>query len=114
MKFKVEDVLKKVKDNRDNHRVIYEDAMIGYKNQVINALTERLDNAVNGKKVDLYIRLEQPEDHTDDYITVIEMLEMTTDEVIDLNDDQFRCFIQDQWEWRRKFIGNAANYTKMI
>jgi len=70
-----DELLAKLKENRDKHHKIWREALEGYREAVIAALDQRLQEVREGKKVSHVIRLQQPEDHTTEYDEAITMLE---------------------------------------
>lgn len=105
------ELLKRITENRDKHRAIFEDALIGYRKCVIEELDKRLADARSGRKIDLYIGLIEPQDHTKDYNSAIDMLEMSVDSEITLTSVDFRRYVRDEWEWKEQFIGSTAVYN---
>ena len=56
-----------LKKNRKAHNSIFLEAQKGFRDAVIQELENRLAAARNGKRIEQYIRLPEPEDHTRDY-----------------------------------------------
>jgi hypothetical protein len=54
----------------------------------------------------------EPVDHTSDYDRVIAMLNMSVDSEIELDEDQFECFVLDQWGWSAKAMHTNMSYVK--
>lgn len=106
-------LLDRIRDNRDKHRAIFEDALKGYRKAAIEELEKSLDDAKNGKKVRRILALVEPEDHTDDYNLVIDMLENSVDDTITLDARSYAQYMQDAWAWKRQFIESNAAYTAM-
>lgn len=52
-----------------------------------------------------------PVDYRSAYDTTIAMLEWSTDDNITLAADEFRQFVQDQWDWKDGFISSNAAYS---
>lgn len=111
MKFNKEELVQTLKENREEHREIFLDALEGYKKQVIRAFEEKIEKVKEGEKVDLYTRLVQPVDKTHEYDVAIKMFEMTCDPEIELSMTQFRCFVMDDWEWKAQFEEANSSYT---
>ena len=44
---------------------------------------------MRGCAIDQYMRLPEPEDHTDDYERILRMAQMSVDDVIELSADDF-------------------------
>ena len=101
----------RVQANRDGHRATFEKALEGYRVRVIHELERRVRHVNEGRAFDLYFRLPEPEDHTDDYDRVLEMARLSVDEVIELTADDFASFVLDQWGWKQNFLDTTAMYT---
>lgn len=104
-------LLEVIRKNRDEHKSIFEEALIGYRKEAIRLLDERLNDARDGRKIDLYFHLVQPMDQTKDYDRVIMMLEMTEDEIIELTSTEFSNYVQDDWSWKDQFITSNSTYS---
>jgi hypothetical protein len=101
----------RVKENRDKHRANFEAAQEGYKKFMITELEKRLEEAQRGLKVDRYIRLEEPEDHTEDYDQILEMAEMSVDETIEIDQTEFAWYVMDRWAWKQQWVATNSAYT---
>jgi hypothetical protein len=108
------EVLKKLQENRDGHRDIFEDALEGFHTAVVAQLTQALKDAKAGKKYTTSIHLPQPMDHTRDYDRCIAMLDMSLDEELELTSVEFAQFVLDDWGWKGDFITTSANYTNTV
>lgn len=104
-------LLAKIKENRDGHRTLFLEAQKGYRGRIIEELERMLADARRGLKVEQYINLPIPEDHTKDYNRVIAMVEMSVEANIELTAVEFSQYVMDEWAWRADFIGTASNYT---
>jgi hypothetical protein len=111
VKVNKEELLTKLRENRDQHREVFLKAQDGYRQFLIKELEQRLDEAQKGMKVDRFIRLEEPEDHTSDYDRVIMMAEMSIDDEITLSDVDFGQYVMDNWAWKQAFAATAGTYT---
>lgn len=111
LKTKLAEILKA---NRADHRDIFLKAQEGYREAVIQLLDEELKSARTGKDVQIvrFISIVQPEDHTKDYDRVLAMLDVSVDETIEITAEEFRNFVQDEWQWSRSWVASASNYTK--
>jgi hypothetical protein len=106
VKVKREDLLTKVRANREAHRELFLKAQEGYRKLVIEELDRMLADAKAGRKVSRSINLAEPVDHTFDYDRVIMMLEMSVDDTVTLDALEFNQYVMDNWEWSK-----LANYT---
>ena len=109
-----DDLLERIKKNRDEHRAIFEEALEGWKKKVIEELEKRYQDAFNGKKFDIAIYLPRPEDHTDEYDTVIELLTMSLDEELELTQQEFANYALDKWKWQAAFLTSSINYGSSL
>jgi hypothetical protein len=108
---KKETLLAALKKNREGHRSVFLKAQEGFRRLCIEHLDKMLANAKEGKAFALSVGLTAPQDHTKEYDVNIQMLEMSEDEKLVISEEQFRHFVQDDWEWRADFLSNSAQYT---
>jgi hypothetical protein len=108
---KKDEVLSVLKANRTNHRKIFEEALEGYKKKMIETLENSLADARAGKLTTLHISLPKPQDQTRDYDRAIKMLEMSIADSVTLSEQDFACYIQDDWMWKRQFLTSNAFYS---
>lgn len=108
---KRDEFVERVTANKEKHRGNFELAQAGYREFLISELDRRLDEAKRGLKIDHYIRLVEPEDHTDDYETVLEMATMSVDDTIELSQQEFAWYVLDKWQWKQAWVDNANTYT---
>jgi hypothetical protein len=106
-----EQLEQKVQENRNAHRAVFEDAQKNYRDLVIEELDKMLADARSGRKIIRAVLLPEPEDHTEDYDRVLAMLDMSVDEVIELEEEDFKCYVLDQWGWQRSFASNTMRYS---
>jgi hypothetical protein len=101
-----------LRTNRDKHAEIVKEANAGYLKAALEAARNCIDALSGGKAVSIqkYV-LQVPVDYTSAYDTVINMLEWSTDEKITLQADEFRQFVQDQWDWKDGFVSSNAGYS---
>lgn len=104
-------LLEAVISNRNAHRDLFIKAQEGYRKAVISELDRMLVEAREGKSIRRTITLPEPSDHTKDYDRVIRMLEMSTDETIDLKACEFDNYVMDNWEWKALAINTSAFYV---
>ncbi len=108
---KKDEILSRLRTNRETHTAIVAEARKGYVDRARESLRERLDQLESGKIVSLAFSLEPPQDHSDVYDTAIQMLELATDDLIELDSTQVRTLVMDQWDWTRQFLTSNAQYS---
>lgn len=99
-----------IQTNRDAHRDIFEQAVKLYNRRLLEALEKRVERVRNGVKVDHYIRLPIPEDHTKDYDRILAQLDMEIADTVVIPDTEFAQYVMDDWSWKESFASNSASY----
>jgi hypothetical protein len=92
VKVKREDLLAKVRANRESHRELFLKARANYRKFIIEELDRMLADARTGRQIRRSIdpvQPVQPRDHTGDYDRTIMMLEMSVEDRIILDATQF-------------------------
>lgn len=105
-----EDFIQAVARNREGHRAAFDQAVEGYRRRLIAELERRLRHVAQGRPVDQYLGLPEPEDHTDDYDRVLAMARMSVDDELELSEHEFGMYVMDQWEWKHAFAETTTMY----
>jgi hypothetical protein len=53
----------------------------------------------------------EPVDQTREYNKVIRMLEMSTEDVIELQEHEFSQYVLDDWGWKGQFLASNSAYS---
>ena len=101
------ELLEKIKQNRTDHRQIFEEALTGFQAKVEAELKALVKRARDGLKDSVRLNFLAPEDHTRDYDRVIAMIEMSVGVEIELSEYDFSKYVMDEWEWQGKFLSNT-------
>lgn len=104
---KKDKLMKILLDNRKKHRSAFEKACDDYRVALVGILDDKLRDAKSGKRVEHTISLYMPADQTKDYDRAINMLEMSVDKIINLQEHEFAQLVQDEWTWKHQF--SASN-----
>jgi len=105
------DLLEKVKHNYASHRQKFEEAVAGYKDAAVQLLQDHVERILANAPEKVVVSLPWPEDHSEDYERVIEMLEWSEDDQLELNEHQFATYVLDQWGWQEGFTKTYAMYS---
>lgn len=110
-----ETLLETLKGNRDKHKQEYDEALAGWKTQAIDKLEENLEKFRNEdfSEVNPLAYLPKPQMHLRDYDLAIRMLEMSVDENIEIEQDDFNRYVMDEWAWKAGFATTYSNYTNL-
>ena len=96
--------------NRDGHSDRYEKAWAGYRKEAIETLEDHLSALKDGKRI-AHVRMDSaPTDHTEDYDRVLEMLNMSVDDTIELSNGEFQQYVQDDWNWSQMWNVSNTKY----
>jgi len=106
------ELLKKVKVNRANHRAVFEKALEGYRKAVIKELEKMLEEAKKGLRIRRAVMLVEPIDQRREYDRIIKMLEMSMDDIVELDEKEFSQYVMDDWSWKAHFLETTNPYTK--
>lgn len=96
--------------NRDRHGTLFEKAYERFRHAVEREFEARLDRIRKGKPVELHIALPEPRDMTQSYDRALQMLQMETRDEVELSEQEFQQFVQDDWTWKREFATTASLY----
>lgn len=110
--FKKNDLIKAITENRNNHRAAFEAALKAYRDEVIETLENQLDQAKRGDRIPRGHGLVCPMDMTKEYDQILDILDMTTDEEIELSQQEFGQYVLDQWNWKTQFANSTCAYLE--
>lgn len=121
--FEREDILARVKENRDKHAAEHKEALEGYYIEVEESLLDIAKRAKAQAKLALAqqdpqethfgVRASKPENHTADYDRIIDMLELAKDDKIELDEGEFSRYVRDEWVWKAAFTETANHYSNV-
>ena len=102
-----------LKANLEVHKVQFAEAQEVYHRRLQLELQDALD-IVNAEEFPIWdtvknirISFNPPSSHEDDYLEVIEMLEVSVDDNINLDAESFKAYYKNEWSW-------SAPLTNMI
>lgn len=112
LKYNRKQVLAQLKENRDKHKVAYDDAMEGFKEAVVKELAEALELAKAGTEYRLCLKQSKPTHYLKQYDRAIAMFEMSSQDEIELTENEFTQYVLDNWNWSDSFTTTARAYGK--
>ena len=89
------DLIDTLNKNKDNHIVEYGKAVIGYKKEALKQLAN-LEKIVNDGSLKIRLDLVTPVNSTENYDKIIEMFEWEINEEVELTQDEFKEYVQDE------------------
>jgi len=113
VRIKKDKLLAILQKNRAEHRAIFLEAQKAFRAVAIKGLDAQLKAARTGRPFELanLVSLVAPEDHTKEYDRSIQMLEMSVDTEITVDEREFTNYVQDVWNWSREWAGSNLRYT---
>lgn len=109
VRIKKEDLLKVLKDNREKHAADYDKATAGFRKLLEKELNDKLKAVIGGKQVKLKFKSIKPVSHLNEYDDVIGMIELSTDAEFEINSQQYKQYIKNEWEWERMWFASNVN-----
>ena len=111
MKFDVDLLIAKIQKERDNHQQVFNDAVEVYRKELLVKVEDYLQRIQKGELVFLLHNLPVPEEHTKDFDLILDMLSSTQDTTIELNKNEFDCYVRGNWGWKTQFDSNTVSYA---
>lgn len=96
--------------NKQKHIAEYNEAMQGFKRAYKETLENLMQEAEYNDKHESSVFFDIPESHESDYETILEMLDMSVDEEIEISYSQFKRYVRDEWDWKQSFLTASAKY----
>lgn len=110
------ELLEVLRKNRIKHIADYEQSVIDYKEAVIKVAKENL-KLVNSGDLSKIAKVRTipnaPVSYESSYTRAIRMLEMSIDDVIELEEDLFNQLVLDEWAWKQSFVGASMLYRSL-
>ena len=104
----------KLKENREQHKKEYEEALEGWQVEVVDALKEALKKAKKGEEFKTTFYLPEPQDYTNNYDIIIDQVEWNEEDQIELTLHEFNQYIRDDWSWKDQCTTTNALYTTKV
>jgi hypothetical protein len=111
VKLNKEKLIEVITKNRAGHRSAFDQAFDGYRKECISVLEENIRNLKEKKAHIVRFNEYAPEDHTEDYDTVLEMLAMSVDPVVELTHQEFENYVRDNWDWKERWAASNLKYS---
>ena len=105
-----DELLTKLKSNRDDHRAGFLKALDAYRREAIEVLEEAIEDAKAGKRIITSTHLIEPVDMTREYDQVIAMLQMSVDDIVELTHQEFQNYVMDNWSWSEHVSASNTAY----
>jgi len=128
-------LLEKLRENRARHEEIFDEAMVSYREEVLEGL-EGLSETLNDKIGDLVecldttrsnedktesfrdydfsvspLYLTKPSNHLIDYDRTILMIKNCQQGDIELSQQEYSQYVMDNWDWQQSFMTSNSSHS---
>ena len=107
-----EDLIKTLEHNLEMHIETFEEIRKKFLEHVIERAEEDISLAKQDKFPKIRHNLPVPENHSKDYNRAINMLKMDVRNEVNLTEEQYAQFIDNDWAWQRSFTSTTEFYTQ--
>lgn len=117
LKYPKEQLLEKLKANREKHAADFKAAMKEYYKATQAACKRVLDMLESGKEVNhaqVLKNLTRPVDQTKHYDRIIEMLSFTSVDQIELSQEVFTQIVLDEWDWKSSYEATKLSNSSYL
>lgn len=116
IKMNRKELLDIVKENQKKHISEYEESVNDYKAGVIKLAKANLKLANSGNLEEIR-RIKAvpsaPVSYENNYTRAIRMLELSVEDVIEVEEDVFNQLVLDEWVWKNSFSLAASTYKSL-
>ena len=112
IRVKKAELIAKIRENQANHVKAYEEAVVAYKTEALHQLQLLTEKANNGD-LSLRLNLVTPVNNNDNYNKIVEMFEWEVDEIVELEQNEFNEYVQDETDFAiHAKMSNSAYLSK--
>ena len=115
VKMNRKELLKIVKDNQKKHVVEFANSVEDYKVAVLKIATANLKLAKTADLAQFKFKAipSAPVSYEDNYTRAIRMLELSVEDVIEIEEHIFNQLVLDEWGWKQQFTAMSAMYKSV-
>lgn len=106
-------LLKALKENLAIHKVEYAQALLDFKARLEEDLRAGVALVEQSEPLalkDFRLNVIFPQNHEADYQQVIDMLEFSVDDNIQIDSESFNAYFKNQWSWTGHFLESNTMY----
>lgn len=110
------ELLEIVRANKEKHIKEFLEAVEDYKTAAIKVATDNLALATSGdvEKISKIKSMPaKPISYEDSYTRAVRMLELSVEDVIEVEEDIFNQLVLDEWQWKHQFATTSALYKSV-
>ena len=110
------ELLNIVRENKEKHVREYNEAVEDYKKAAVKLAEANLELAQSGdiaKISKIKAMPTAPVSYEDSYTRAIRMLELSVEDVIEIEEHIFNQLVLDEWQWKNMFVASASMYKSI-
>lgn len=107
------ELLAALKANLEIHKAQYIEAVNDFKERLVKdlVLAKKKVEKTNAEDLKTFkFNFSFPSSHEQEFIDIIEMLEVSTDDTINLDHESFKAYFKNQWSWSNSFASTLTQY----
>ena len=105
-----------VRENKKKHVKEFDESVKDYKKAAIKIAKEHVELAKSGE-LDQIAKIrampQRPQSYEDSYNRAIRMMELSVEDVIEVEEDVFNQLVLDEWHWKNQFVASSALYKSI-
>jgi hypothetical protein len=117
VKIKREELLAVVRENKEKHIVEFNESVEDFKKAAV-VITKNNLKLVNTGDLNNIAKVKNlpsvPSSYEQSYTRAIRMLELSIDDVIELDDTTFNQLVLDEWNWKSNFQLSGSLYKSLM
>lgn len=109
-----EKLLEALKTNRAKHAKEYAEALVAFKTRLLadlEAAILKVDETEPAALAEFEVEVDFPANHDSEFSDIIDMLEHSTDSVINIDSESFKAYFNNEWNWSQSFARSVSNYA---
>lgn len=122
VKIEQKKLLEVLKENRSKHESDFNKSVEGYEKEIVEVseknvkLAKKVASLVKegdiaeANKIYFEQLPQHPKSYLDHYNRAIRMVELSADEIIELEAEVFNQLVMDEWNWKLSFVSSNAKY----
>jgi hypothetical protein len=113
VKVKKQELMTILHANKAKHVAEYAESVEDYKNAAVKLAAEHVSLASSGdlnQIAKIRAMPQTPVSYEDSYNRAIRMMELSVDDIIELEDQIFNQLVLDEWSWKNQFTATSALY----
>ena len=96
---KKDELIAKIKENKEKHIEEFKKAVVAYKEEAEKQLMKEMARLNTDGALDIKLDLITPVNNADNYDKILQMFEREVAEVVELQQDEFKEYVQDEFDF---------------